>query len=89
MRGEALSYHVNIPNSVLKTQPLRENRVARERMQYLPSCCLFDIYRIVICLTMSALAEAPEPLMLPAAPAFFSKIFQNFKLSSAAAVMID
>jgi hypothetical protein len=38
---------------------------------------------------MSALAEAPEPLMLPAAPAFFSKIFQNFKLSSAAAVMID
>jgi hypothetical protein len=35
-------------------------------------------------LTMSALPDAPEPLMLPAAPAFFSKTFQNFKLSSAA-----
>lgn len=42
-------------------------------------------HRIVICLTMSALLEEPEPLMPPAAPAFFSKTFQNFKLSSAAA----
>jgi hypothetical protein len=33
---------------------------------------------------MSALPEAPEVLAEELAPAFFSKIFQNFKLSSAA-----
>jgi hypothetical protein len=39
---------------------------------------------MVICLTISAL---PEALLVPVAeldPGFFSKIFQNFKLSSAA-----
>lgn len=39
--------------------------------------------RIVICLTMAALLEEPAPAS-PAAPGFFSKSFQNFKLSSAA-----
>jgi hypothetical protein len=41
-------------------------------------------HRIVICLVMSAFDEelaAPTPAPVPA---FFSKIFQNFKLSSAA-----
>jgi hypothetical protein len=41
-------------------------------------------HRIVICFVMSALEEvaaAPRPV---GAPAFFSKSFQNFKLSSAA-----
>jgi hypothetical protein len=42
--------------------------------------------RMVICLTMSAFVEEPAPEMLPALPAFFSNTFQNFKLSSAAAV---
>jgi len=33
---------------------------------------------------MSAFPEAPDAPAEEAAPAFFSKIFQNFKLSSAA-----
>jgi len=37
---------------------------------------------MVICLTMSAFPEDPAAAEL--APAFFSKTFQNFKLSSAA-----
>ena len=37
---------------------------------------------MVICLAISALADEPAPPM--PAPAFFSKIFQNFRLSSAA-----
>lgn len=41
-------------------------------------------YRIVICLTMSALPDAPDAPMPVVAPAFFSKIFQNLRLSSAA-----
>jgi hypothetical protein len=35
-------------------------------------------------LTISAFPEAPAALAEELAPAFFSKIFQNFKLSSAA-----
>ena len=45
---------------------------------------LVMIYRMVICLTMSALPDVPLMLAEELAPAFFSKIFQNFKLSSAA-----
>lgn len=41
------------------------------------------LQRIVICLTMAALLEEPAPAS-PVAPGFFSKSFQNFKLSSAA-----
>jgi hypothetical protein len=37
---------------------------------------------MVICLTISALPE--ETLLEELEPAFFSKTFQNFKLSSAA-----
>jgi hypothetical protein len=39
---------------------------------------------MVICLTMSAFPEALPALVAELAPGFFSKIFQNFKLSSAA-----
>jgi len=39
---------------------------------------------MVICFTMSALPAAPPALAAELAPGFFSKIFQNFKLSSAA-----
>lgn len=42
------------------------------------------IYRIVICLTMAALLDAPDPDSGEVAPGFFSNSFQNFKLSSAA-----
>jgi hypothetical protein len=35
-------------------------------------------------LTISAFPEAPAPLVEELAPAFFSKIFQNLRLSSAA-----
>lgn len=41
-------------------------------------------YRMVICLAMEALLDAPEAPMPAVAPAFFSKIFQNLRLSSAA-----
>jgi hypothetical protein len=34
---------------------------------------------------MSAFPEVPDPPAEELAPAFFSKIFQNFRLSSAAA----
>jgi len=43
---------------------------------------------MVICLAMDALLDAPEAPMPAVAPAFFSKIFQNFKLSSAASDML-
>lgn len=46
------------------------------------------VYRIVICLAMEALLEEPEAPIPAEAPAFFSKIFQNFKLSSAAIIML-
>jgi hypothetical protein len=39
---------------------------------------------MVICLTMSALPVVLEELLAELDPAFFSKTFQNFKLSSAA-----
>jgi hypothetical protein len=39
---------------------------------------------MVICLTISALPEAVELEEAAEAPAFFSKIFQNFRDSSAA-----
>jgi hypothetical protein len=39
---------------------------------------------MVICLTMSAFPEAPPAPTAELDPGFFSKIFQNFKLSSAA-----
>lgn len=37
-----------------------------------------------MCFDMVAFEEVPAPLMPAPDPAFFSKIFQNFKLSSAA-----
>jgi hypothetical protein len=39
---------------------------------------------MVICLTMSAFPEEPDAPADELAPAFFSKTFQNFRLSSAA-----
>jgi hypothetical protein len=39
---------------------------------------------MVICLTISALPEAAASAAEELAPVFFSKTFQNFKLSSAA-----
>jgi len=43
-------------------------------------------HRIVICLTKEALDE--PWLVTPAVPGFFSKSFQNFRLSSAAAARV-
>jgi hypothetical protein len=43
---------------------------------------------MVICLAMEALLDAPEAPTPAAAPAFFSKIFQNLRLSSAASELL-
>ncbi len=55
-------------------------------VEFLTLADLF-LYRIVICLAISVLADEPAPPAPAPGPVFFSKIFQNFRLSSAAALV--
>lgn len=84
LRGEALSYHEQkgrrtpqLRASNTETQILVKGHTYRGPMGT-------GTYRMVICLAMEALLDAPEAPMPAVAPAFFSKIFQNLRLSSAA-----
>ena len=98
MVGEALSYHGFIKlrkrRAAKQVQDEQEQSQTEhpnpEKVVYLPfesSCYEAEgLYRMVICLAISALAVDPAPEMLPAVPAFFSNTFQNLRLSSAAAV---
>lgn len=74
------------PLKIEQAQPTRLSSVKREKC--IPTVRLQEpyTYRMVIDLAISALLEEPEVPRLADEPAFFSKIFQNLRLSSAAAV---
>lgn len=57
-------------------------------LQFVVVVVVVGVYRMVICLAISLLVLDPLPRRPAAAPAFFSKSFQNLRLSSAAGTML-
>ena len=82
MKAMPLIDRVEMPNAKPRMQKTEAQPNAFSLSKWMES-----VHRMVICLTMSPplLVTPPSLELIDAVPGFFSKIFQNFRLSSAAA----